>query len=71
MLVNTERCRKLVGYQADSISFRVLLCINGCGSVRMEDGDYFEFFKGDCIFVPADSVEMKIHGKASMLKVSC
>lgn len=69
MLVNTERCRKLVGYQADSISFRVLLCINGCGSVRMEDGDYFEFFKGDCIFFPANSIKIRIHGKAQFLDV--
>ena len=29
------------------------------------------FFKGDCIFVPADSVEMEIYGKAALLKVSC
>ena len=69
MLVNTERCRKLVGYQADSISFRVLLCINGCGSVHTEDGDFFEFFKGDCIFFPANSIKIRIHGKAQFLDV--
>lgn len=69
MLVNTERCRKLVGYQADSISFRVLLCINGCGSVQMEDGDSFGLFKGDCIFFPANSIKIRIHGKAQFLDV--
>ena len=69
MLVNTERCRKLVGYQADSISFRVLLCINGCGSVQMTDGESFAFFKGDCIFFPANSMKIRIHGKAQFLDV--
>jgi mannose-6-phosphate isomerase len=68
MLVNTERCRKLVDFQADSSSFRVLLCTDGCGGIRCGD-ETFLFFKGDCIFVPADSVKMKIHGQAQFLDV--
>ena len=69
MLVNTERCRKLVGYQADSSSFRVLLCTDGCGCVDYGDNQSILFFKGDCIFVPADSVKLRIHGKATFLDV--
>ena len=69
MLVNTERCRELAGYRADGISFRVLLCIDGCGSLLMETGETIHFFQGDCIFVPADSVEIRIHGKAQFLDV--
>lgn len=69
VLINTERCRKLVGYQADSTSFRVLLCINGCGSLLMEDGDIISFFRGDCIFFPANSMKVRIHGKAQFLDV--
>jgi len=69
MLVNTERCRKLVGYQADSTSFRVLLCIGGCGSMMWQDSGAINFFKGDCIFVPADSVKVRIHGKAEFLDI--
>ena len=69
VLVNTERCRRLVGYQADSVSFRVLLCINGCGTIHTEDGDSFAFFKGDCIFFPANSMKIRIHGKAQFLDV--
>lgn len=69
MLVNTERCRKLVGYQADSTSFRVLLCIGGCGSMVWQDNGTLNFFKGDCVFVPAESVKFRIHGKAEFLDI--
>lgn len=67
MLVNTER-RQKVTYQADDVSFRVLLCVCGCGTIRFEQG-YIDFFKGDCIFVPADSAELRIHGQAQFLDV--
>ncbi len=68
MMVNTERCRQLVGYQSDSAGFRVLLCINGCGCINYEN-ESISFFKGDCIFVPANSVKLKIHGKAHFLDI--
>ena len=29
------------------------------------------FFKGDCIFVPADSIQLYLHGKAQIIDVSC
>ena len=67
MLVNTER-RQSVTYASDNLSFRVLLCIKGCGVFKFEDQS-LEFFKGDCIFVPADSVEIKIHGHAHFLDI--
>jgi mannose-6-phosphate isomerase class I len=69
LLVNTERCRELVEYQSDSSSFRVLLCMSGCGSVIGGDGEMFNFFKGDCVFFPADSAKVRIHGKAQLLDV--
>lgn len=69
MIMNTERCRKMVGYQSDSSSFRVLLCVNGCGSIVMEDGDYISFFKGDCIFFPANSMKVRLHGEAQFLDI--
>ena len=68
MLINTERCRGLVSYQADGDSFRVLLCTDGCGSLYFED-EGFRFFRGDCIFVPACSVELLLHGNAQFLSV--
>ncbi len=71
MLVNTERCRNMVDFQTESNSFQVLLCTSGCGVIFSEGGEQINFFKGDCIFVPASSVPLKIHGRAQMLKVSC
>ncbi len=67
MLVNTER-RQKVHYRADELAFRVLLCVNGCGMISYDDGA-ITFCKGDCIFVPADSQVLTIHGQAQFLDV--
>lgn len=67
MLVNTER-RQKVYFRADSISFRVLLCMNGCGVIRWENGS-LNIYKGDCVFFPADSVRVSFHGQMQMLCV--
>ena len=67
MIVNTER-RQKVHYRADEVAFRVLLCVNGCGTISYDDGS-ITFYKGDCIFVPADSETLTIHGQAQFLDV--
>ena len=70
MLLGTERCREMVELQTDGISFEVLLCVDGCGMIRDADG-MLPFFKGDCVFIPADSAPVKLHGSAQLLLVSC
>lgn len=67
MIVNTER-RREVHYRADELGFRVLLCVNGCGVIDCA-GEAMNFYKGDCIFVPADSEMLCIHGQAQFLDV--
>lgn len=67
MLVNTER-RQEVYYETDEMSFQVLLCINGCGSVSFSETT-LNIYKGDCVFVPANSAEIKIHGQIQFLDV--
>lgn len=67
MLINTER-RQKVTYFADALSFRVLLCIDGTGRLVYDD-EALIFRKGDCIFVPADSVEMEIQGEVQLLDI--
>ena len=67
VLLNTER-RQHVQFWADEISFRVLLCIRGCGAIQF-DGGSIPFYKGDCIFVPANSVMMTVTGQAQFLYV--
>ena len=70
-LLNTESSRKLVEFQTAGDTFEVFLCLDGCGVVFMEDGHTMNFFKGDFIFVPANSLSMKFHGKAQFLHVRC
>lgn len=70
MILNTERIRSMVEIRTSELSFEVLLCIDGCGSLHY-DADMLPFFKGDCIFIPADSVAIKLHGKAEFLKIYC
>ena len=68
MLLNTEPVQT-VEYRADSVGFRVLLCVEGCGSISFGEKEKLLFYKGDCIFVPADSEVLTMHGKAELLDV--
>lgn len=70
LLLNTEVNRQLVDFRTGSNSFHALLVVDGCGSISGE-GFMMNFFKGDCVFVPADSVPLKLHGRAQILNVSC
>jgi len=67
MILNTER-RQKVQYRADEMGFCVLLCVDGCGTIQCGE-ESFPFYKGDCIFVPANSEYMQIHGQAQFLDV--
>lgn len=71
MLINTERCRQRSVFKADGMSFRVLLCVEGCGTLQSSDGSSFCFFRGDCIFIPATSGEILLHGRAQFLDIRC
>ncbi len=81
LLLNTEIHRELTSFQTGSNSFHILLCTDGCGSIVADDcaathdsaapAFMLNFFKGDCIFVPADSIPLRLHGKAQLLNVSC
>lgn len=67
MIINTER-RQIVTYRADEVAFRVLLCVRGCGTITYVNNG-INFYKGDCIFIPANSKELTIHGQAQFLDV--
>lgn len=69
MLINTER-RQAVNYRADEVSFRTLLCYKGCGTISFGD-ETLNIYKGDCIFIPANSVKIAIHGSMQFLDVRC
>ena len=67
MLLNTERRQEVI-YSSDNLSFRVLLCIDGCGVLSFED-EALKFYRGDCFFIPADSCPVVFHGEAQFLDV--
>lgn len=68
LLLNTES-KRLADYQTGSNSFHVLFCLEGCG-ILFGEQIMLNFFKGDCIFVPACSIPLQLHGKAQFLDVS-
>ena len=68
MVLNTERHRAMVSYQTHE-TYSILLCYSGCGVITMNDCELLPFFKGDCIFFPANSIAVKIHGKAEFLDI--
>ena len=70
LLLNTEIHRSLWEFQTGHNSFHALLCVDGCG-VLYGEGVMLPFFKGDCIFIPAGSIPLKLHGKSQILNVSC
>lgn len=70
LLLNTEIHRELTDFKTGSNSFHALLCTDGCGVLFGKDY-MLNYFKGDCIFVPADSIPLKLHGKAQLLNISC
>ena len=69
VLINTERCREMATLTSNGDSFQVLLCTNGCGIMSFGEGEVLNIFKGDCVFLPADSLEVKLHGVLQLLLV--
>ncbi len=69
LLLNTERLRERLCLETDGLSFQVLLCLQGCGALSSA-GETWDFFKGDCIFLPANT-RLRLHGNARFLLVRC
>ncbi len=65
-----ETAVEAVRFSTGPESFEVLLCVDGSGTLRGEDVE-ISFRKGDCIFVPADSIGLDISGRSELLKVTC
>ena len=60
----------MVAIQTEESSFKVILCLKGCGTLLFGK-ECINFFKGDCIFIPAKSIPIKMHGYAQMLMINC
>lgn len=70
VLLNINEVDVPVKIAAGSNSFQVMLCVEGKGRMSW-DKKKLCFTKGDCIFIPANSVQIGIEGKAKLLNVSC
>jgi len=70
LLLNTDICGLSLDYRSGSNSFHALLCTEGSGFLSGENFS-LPFNKGNCIFIPAESIPLKLSGKAQILKVSC
>ncbi len=68
LLINTEDLP--ISFQTFSNSFHTLLCLEGYGTIFGGDIS-ISIKKGECVFVPADSVKMLIRGCLQLLDISC
>ena len=70
VLVNTEQRREMAAFRASPESFEIFLFLNGCGSMFCRDS-LIQFFKGDCVFVPAGTTDIRLHARTSFLRITC
>ena len=70
VLVNTEQKRDMAAFRSTLESFEIYLFLNGCGSMFCGDS-MLQFFKGDCVFVPAGTADIRLHARTEFLRISC
>lgn len=58
--LNTEQIRTKAEIRTGGESFAVILCIDGCADLFGE-GTLIHIFKGDCVFIPANSVKLRLY----------
>ena len=70
VLVNTEQRREMAAFRPSAESFEIFLFLNGCGTMFCRDS-MLQFFKGDCVFVPAGASEIRLHARTEFLRIAC
>ena len=70
VLVNTEQRRDMAVFHASPESFEIFLFLNGCGSMFCGES-MLQFFKGDCVFIPAGAADIRLHARTEFLRISC
>ena len=70
VLVNTELRREMAAFRPSAESFEIFLFLNGCGTMFCRDS-MLQFFKGDCVFVPAGASEIRLHARTEFLRIAC
>lgn len=57
--------------QQETDGFAVFLCTEGNACIAYAEEDLFSIAKGDCVFIPANSIDFTIRGNAEILHVTC
>ena len=70
VLVNTAQQRGMAAFRFSPESFEIFLFLNGCGTMFCGES-MLQFFKGDCVFVPAGTANVRLHARAEFLRISC
>lgn len=70
-LLNSSKEQIAIPFQTESNSFKALLCTEGEGVLRDEEGNMLSIHRGDCVFVPANSELLHIIGRMQLLVVEC
>ncbi len=71
LLIDTEHTEKKYSTRTDCNTFVVYLCIIGSGIMYYNENDAIMYKKGDCIFIPSNSVNISFQGKSELLRISC
>ena len=71
VMINTSELKHGIQFHADSLSFMVLVCIDGSGRMLLNYGSEFNVNQGQTIFFPADSEVVEVFGKLAFLKIRC
>lgn len=71
MLINNYEVKKEFVIETGSNSFQALLCLDGEAVLTDDGGESLEFKKGDCIFIPANSVRLVLKGNTQVIRTSC
>ena len=68
--VNRKQITEDYSLKTTKDSFKVLLVVEGNGTVNWKE-EKFKIHKGTCMFIPAESLTVKIKGRITILDIDC
>ena len=69
--IDTSTYMKTIYYQTKKSTFEIWFCIDGSADIFCGNGRTIVIRKGECLFIPADSIIMTIIGSVQILIISC
>lgn len=71
MLINNYDMKREFIIETGNNSFQVMLCLDGEAVLTDDFGECLKFKKGDCVFIPANSVRFILKGRGQIIRTSC